>query len=69
MVPAGFNRIERDSSLPNDERKCRVMAQDVRGAYVIPFPVFRRAGKWINANHGNSLEVIVIAWRYLENPS
>jgi hypothetical protein len=51
------------TTLPRDGELVRVLAHDVRGHYVIPFPVVFRNDTWWNAGSGALLDAQIIGWR------
>jgi hypothetical protein len=48
---------------PAPELQCEVQVVDREGKYVLPFPVSWAGGGWVNARHGDRIEVRVLGWR------
>jgi hypothetical protein len=51
------------TTLPREGELVRVLAHDVHGHYVIPFPVVFRNDTWWNASTGALLEAQIMGWR------
>jgi hypothetical protein len=48
---------------PNEGEFVRVLAQDRRGEYVIPFPILFRDNAWWNPGTGEQLTADIVGWR------
>ena len=53
------------TSLPQKGEIVRVLAKDIHGQYVIPFPVVFRNDTWWNASTGALLEADILGWRLM----
>jgi hypothetical protein len=41
----------------------RILCEDHRGTYAIPFPCRRSQGAWLNEKTGETIDAEVIGWR------